>query len=96
MDLDLIRDKETGKSKGFAFVKYEDQRSTVLAVDNFNGIQLLGRRLRVDHCQNYTKARPKPNKDGLVDQQEQREWEEQEAAKERALKYGEGLPGNLK
>ena len=33
----MIRDKKTGKSKGFAFVCYEDQRSTILAVDNLNG-----------------------------------------------------------
>jgi hypothetical protein len=39
-DLHLVRDKGSGKSKGFAFVKYEDQRSTVLAVDNFNGIRV--------------------------------------------------------
>ena len=29
-----------GKSRGFAFVGYEDQRSTILAVDNFNGIKV--------------------------------------------------------
>ncbi|ODQ65558.1 kinase-like protein [Nadsonia fulvescens var. elongata DSM 6958] len=45
----LARDKDTGKSKGFAFLKYEDQRSTVLAVDNFNGAEILGRKIRVDH-----------------------------------------------
>ncbi|KAL2918916.1 RNA-binding protein Cwf29 [Polyrhizophydium stewartii] len=50
VDVDLVRDKESGKSKGFAFVAYEDQRSTVLAVDNFNGTQMLGRTLRVDHA----------------------------------------------
>lgn len=32
----MVRDKKTGKTKGYAFVCYEDQRSTVLAVDNFN------------------------------------------------------------
>lgn len=47
--LNLIRDKETGKSKGFAFVKYEDQRSCDLAVDNLGGAEVLGRMLRVDH-----------------------------------------------
>ena len=44
-----MRDKETGKSKGFAFLKYEDQRSTDLAVDNLGGATILGRTLRVDH-----------------------------------------------
>jgi RNA-binding motif protein, X-linked 2 len=31
---------------GYGFVIYEDQRSTVLAVDNLNGIKLVGRTLR--------------------------------------------------
>ncbi len=47
--LNLIRDKETGKSKGFAFLKYEDQRSCDLAVDNLGGAEVLGRLLSVDH-----------------------------------------------
>jgi RNA-binding motif protein, X-linked 2 len=47
--LNLIRDRETGKSKGFAFLKYEDQRSCDLAVDNLGGAEVLGRMLRVDH-----------------------------------------------
>ena len=47
--LNLVRDKETGKSRGFAFLKYEDQRSTDLAVDNLGGATVLGRLLRVDH-----------------------------------------------
>ena len=49
IDCHLVRDKETGESKGFAFLAYENQKSTVLAVDNLNGIELLGRTLRVDH-----------------------------------------------
>jgi RNA-binding motif X-linked protein 2 len=52
-DIHLVREKETGKPKGFAFLKYEDARSTILAVDNFNGIKLLGRTLRVDHMDQY-------------------------------------------
>lgn len=47
--INLVRDKETGKSRGFAFLKYEDQRSTDLAVDNLGGSTVLGRILRVDH-----------------------------------------------
>lgn len=35
VDVNLVRDKATGKSKGFAFLAYEDQRSTVLAVGQF-------------------------------------------------------------
>lgn len=50
--INLVRDKETGKSKGFAFLKYEDQRSTDLAVDNLGGATIMERMLRVDHT-NY-------------------------------------------
>jgi RNA-binding motif X-linked protein 2 len=32
---------------------YEDQRSTVLAVDNMNGAKVLGRTVRVDHVRSY-------------------------------------------
>lgn len=32
VDVNLVRDQATGKPKGFAFLAYEDQRSTVLAV----------------------------------------------------------------
>mmetsp|Transcript_0 Transcript_0/g.2 ORF Transcript_0/g.2 Transcript_0/m.2 type:complete len:283 (+) Transcript_0:142-990(+) len=53
IDTNLIRDQATGKSKGFAFICYEDQRSTVLAVDNMNGFSLLNRQLRVDHVDKY-------------------------------------------
>lgn len=42
VNINLVRDKKTGKSKGFCFLCYEDQRSTVLAVDNFNGIKVSG------------------------------------------------------
>ena len=51
--INLVRDQKTGKSKGFAFVCYEDQRSTILAVDNLNGMKLLGRLVRVDHVHTY-------------------------------------------
>ncbi|KAI9116675.1 hypothetical protein K1719_012333 [Acacia pycnantha] len=55
VDVNLVRDKDTGKSKGFAFLAYEDQRSTNLAVDNLNGAQILGRVIRVDHVTKYKK-----------------------------------------
>jgi RNA-binding motif X-linked protein 2 len=48
--LKLVRDKETGKSKGFGWLKYEDQRSTDLAVDNLGGAEIGGRLIRVDHA----------------------------------------------
>jgi RNA recognition motif-containing protein len=53
VDIDMPRDKNTGKRRGFAFLMYEDQRSTILAVDNLNGAQVLNRTLRVDHVKDY-------------------------------------------
>ncbi|KAG8897633.1 hypothetical protein FRB99_008017 [Tulasnella sp. 403] len=69
VDVNLPRDKETGKIKGFGFLMYEDQRSTVLAVDNLNGAKVLDRVLRVDHVADY-KQKKKRNDDGT--------WEEPE------------------
>ena len=40
VNINLVRDKKSGKSKGFCFLAYEDQRSTVLAVDNLNGFKV--------------------------------------------------------
>mmetsp|Transcript_24171 Transcript_24171/g.67217 ORF Transcript_24171/g.67217 Transcript_24171/m.67217 type:complete len:341 (+) Transcript_24171:150-1172(+) len=57
VDVNLVRDKETKKSKGFAFVAYEDQRSTVLAVDNLSGSRVAGRIIRVEHVDNYKKKK---------------------------------------
>ncbi|KGL84819.1 RNA-binding motif protein, X-linked 2, partial [Tinamus guttatus] len=62
VNINLVRDKKTGKSKGFCFLCYEDQRSTILAVDNFNGIKIKGRTIRVDHVANY---RPPKDSDDL-------------------------------
>lgn len=52
-DCRLIRDKETGKSKGFAYLAYNDQKSTDIAVDNLNGSNICDRILKVDHVHQY-------------------------------------------
>ena len=94
-DLHLVRDETTGKSKGFGFAKYEDARSCVLAVDNFCGVQLCGRSLRVDHVENYRlpkhllekqqeKASPALTKPGLA-------YQDQELANEYTLEKGQDL-----
>lgn len=53
VDINLARDKETGKSMGFCFLAFENQRSTVLAIDNMVGFQVLGRPIRIDHVLDY-------------------------------------------
>ncbi|KAF8659127.1 hypothetical protein AX16_001897 [Volvariella volvacea WC 439] len=71
MDVNMPRDKETGKPRGFAFLMYEDQRSTILAVDNLNGAKVLERTLRVDHVKNYKQPKIKNDDGEWVDAEEQ-------------------------
>jgi len=66
-DIYLFRDRKTGKSQGFGFLKYEDQRSTVLAVDNMTSVKILGRPVSVDHCRNYKLPREETEKEEEVD-----------------------------
>lgn len=76
-----MRDKESGKSKGFAFLKYEDQRSTDLAVDNFGGVVLMGRVLKVDHTRYKRKD-------------DEEELERERAINESAAAAGRGKNGD--
>ncbi|GJJ07210.1 hypothetical protein Clacol_001410 [Clathrus columnatus] len=71
MDVNMPRDKNTGKPKGFAFLMYEDQRSTVLAVDNLGGANVLGRTLKVDHVRSYKQPKVRNEEGELVDPEEQ-------------------------
>lgn len=48
---ELLRDKESGDSKGTAIMSYEDPRSAILAVDNFNAVTILDRQISVDHVE---------------------------------------------
>ena len=79
-EIDMIRDEVTGKSKGFCFLKYEDARSAILAVDNMNGITLLGKTLRIDHKLDYKRPnkKNKKNKNDGNDRNDNDEKEEKE------------------
>ncbi len=46
--VDLIMDRETGKSKGFAFVQMGTQQDAEKAITMFNGYSLGNRELRVN------------------------------------------------
>ncbi|KAF4632810.1 hypothetical protein G7Y89_g5316 [Cudoniella acicularis] len=80
--INLVRDKETGKSKGFAFLKYEDQRSTDLAVDNLGGAVIMGRTLKVDHTR-YKKKDDEPDPGIDLKELDQIEADEGEARRKR-------------
>ena len=57
VSINLVKDNKTGKPKGYCFLCYEDQRSTILAVDNLNGIKLSSRIIRVDHVKDYKQSK---------------------------------------
>ncbi|KAK0556508.1 RNA-binding protein Cwf29 [Tilletia horrida] len=71
MDINLPREKDSGKRRGFGFLMYEDQRSTILAVDNLNGAEILGRTLRVDHVKQYKQKRERGDDGEWKDAEEQ-------------------------
>src|SRR5579859_388175 len=95
LDINLVRDKETGKSKGFCFLKYDDQRSTVLAVDNFNGATLLGRTLRVDHSRDYRQLKKKKKRGHEDSESESSEEELDEEGKPRVKGFNVAPKGWL-
>ncbi|KAM8839802.1 cold inducible RNA binding protein a [Synchiropus picturatus] len=56
--VDVIRDKETGRSRGFGFVKYDNVEDAKDALEAMNGKTLDGRAIRVDEAGKSGRARP--------------------------------------
>ncbi|GCF11177.1 RNA recognition motif domain-containing protein [Dictyobacter arantiisoli] len=46
----VITDRETGRSKGFGFVEFENEQDAHAAIDQLNGAQLGGRTLTVNEA----------------------------------------------
>ena len=53
----IVTDRETGRSRGFAFVEMDSQAATE-AIERFNGVELNGRAINVNE------ARPRPERSG--------------------------------
>lgn len=47
----VVTDRETGRSRGFGFVSFQDEASAQNALDKMNGQVLDGRTLKVDNAQ---------------------------------------------
>ncbi len=47
---DVIFDRYTGKSKGFAFITFTDENSVNDAINKFNGKEISGRRMKVSEA----------------------------------------------
>ena len=54
----IIEDRDTGQSKGFAFVEMSTDQEAATAIDQFNGKEVAGRMLKVNE------ARPRENRSG--------------------------------
>jgi cold-inducible RNA-binding protein len=54
----VIEDRDTGQSKGFAFVEMSSEEEAAAAIQQFNGKEVGGRALKVNE------ARPRENRSG--------------------------------
>ena len=54
----IVEDRETGRSRGFAFVEMSTNAEAAAAIDQFNGKELGGRALKVNE------AKPRENRSG--------------------------------
>jgi len=54
----IIEDRDTGQSKGFAFVEMSTDAEAASAIEQFNGKEVAGRMLKVNE------ARPRENRSG--------------------------------
>ena len=54
----VVEDRETGRSRGFAFVEMSTQEEATAAIDQFNGKEVGGRALKVNE------AKPRENRSG--------------------------------
>jgi RNA recognition motif-containing protein len=54
----VVEDRDTGRSRGFAFVEMSSQEEATSAIEQFNGKEVGGRSLKVNE------ARPRENRGG--------------------------------
>ena len=57
----VVEDRDTGRSRGFAFVEMSTNAEAAAAIDQFNGKELGGRALKVNE------AKPREMRDGSSD-----------------------------
>lgn len=56
----LVLDRETGKKKGFGFVEMPDDEQAQKAIDDLNGLEILGRAIAVAKAESKATNTRKP------------------------------------
>ncbi|MGB0648469.1 MAG: RNA recognition motif domain-containing protein [Bradymonadia bacterium] len=49
-DARIIKERSSGRSRGFGFVTFEEREAGLSAIEKFNGAELDGRPLRIDEA----------------------------------------------
>jgi len=60
----VIKDKFSGRSRGFGFVEMEDDNEAMVAVSKLNGSEYEGRKLIVNEARPMQENKPRNNKRG--------------------------------
>ena len=50
VDAKVVTDRDTGRSRGFGFVTYQNEQGATRAIETMNGSTLDGRSIRVDRA----------------------------------------------
>ncbi|MFZ1864735.1 MAG: RNA-binding protein [Polyangiales bacterium] len=58
----VVTDRESGRSRGFGFVTFQDDEGATRAIEELDGSALDGRTIRVDRANDKPKGDRRPNR----------------------------------
>ncbi|MBQ49193.1 MAG: RNA-binding protein [Zetaproteobacteria bacterium] len=61
-DARVITDRETGRSRGFGFVSFEDDSAATKAISEMDGTELDGRSIKVNEALDKPRGAPRENR----------------------------------